>query len=168
MRRRARNTIGWAVLIGLLSVLLDAAQRQTTIPASGTTTVSRSLGGKTVKVIIQTISVVNGSDMFPKGEWLAGVKEVTLVQNVEISVDGNDVFVSRSAFADLVNPTDLSVAASKGTFILTINGGDGAESYFIHIYFDAAKVTRRTLYSALTPASLAEDTRYRLSVLKDK
>src|SRR5437867_246321 len=94
MRRGARNIIGWAVLTALLSVFLDAAQRQTTIPESGTTTVSRSLGGKTVKVIIQTISVVNGSDMFPKEEWLAGVKEVTLVQNVEISVDGNDVFVS--------------------------------------------------------------------------
>lgn len=169
MSRCARLFICGAMMIAVLIAPPDTARGQATaITKSGRTLINRELGTRAVHVTIDTIEVDNGSVGFPKVEYLAGVKSVTLVQKLEISIDRNSLFVPRSVFADLLNPGRASVEFSNGTFILTITGADGAESYFMRVYFDAAKVKRRALYSALTPNRPSEDTQYRFTVLKDE
>jgi hypothetical protein len=168
MRRSARMFIAVAIMIAMLLVLPDAAQGQPAIAKSGRTTVTRIFETKAVKVSIDTIRLNNGSGAFPKEEWLAGIKAVTLIQRLEISLDGESVFIPRSVFADLLNPGRASVEFSNRNFVLSITGADSAESYFMRVYFDTAKVKRRMLYSALTPDKPAEDTQYRLTVLKDE
>jgi len=60
------------------------------------------------------------------------------------------------------------VRASKAGFLLTISGGDGAESYSVRVAFDLSKVTRRVLFGTLTPSRPSQETTYRLNVLKDE
>jgi len=168
MRRSAGMFLRRVMTITLLLVLPNVAQGQMKIAKSGRTSLNRAFGTQAVKVSIDTIRVNSGSDAFPKVEWLAGIEAVTLVRGLEISVDGKSLFVPRSVFADLVEPRRASVEFSNGTFILNIIGADGAEAYFIHVYFDAAKVKRRTLCGAFAPDKPTEDTKYRLIVMKDE
>ena len=156
------------MMIALLLVLPNVAQGQMKIAKSGRTSLNRAFGTKAVKVSIDTIRVNRGSDVFPKGEWLTGFEAVTLVQGLEISVGGKSLFVPRSVFADLVDPGRASVEFSNGNFILTIRGLDGAEAYFIRVYFDTTEVRRRKVYSLLMPNTPTEDTRYRMIVMKDE
>jgi hypothetical protein len=138
------------------------------IAQSGSTSVSTVFERKTASVTIHTVRIENSSSAFPDIEdW--GVKAVTIVRRMEISVDGKSLFIPRSVFADLLDPRLASVKFEKGDFVLVITGADGAESYIVRVYFGATRVKRRRVYSSLTPESVAEDTRYRrLTVLKDE
>lgn len=159
--------IMWRMLMTVLLVVLpNAAQGQTAIAKSGSTSVSRMFEGKTANVTIHTVRIESSSGAFPSVEW--GAKAVTLVQKLEISVDRKSLFIPRSVFADLLDPRLVSVEFEKGNFVLTVTGADGAESYFVRIYFDATQIKRRMLYSSLAPETLAEDTLYWLTVLKDE
>jgi hypothetical protein len=104
--------------------------------------------------------------LFPKIEW--GTPTLTVVQNLEITVEGKKIFVPRSAFADLLDPRTASIRAQKGDFVLTIAGADGAESYFVRLVFDGTRVKTRAVYSALVPTTPAEKTSYWLRELKDE
>ena len=87
------------------------------------------------------------------------------VSNVEISVDGVNIHVPRSSYADLVDPRKVNVQFSGTTGIVIIDGGDGAMAYLVRIFFDRKNVNLRTLSSALSPSKPTEETRYWLRVL---
>ena len=91
-----------------------------------------------------------------------------VVRAMKIAVHGQSIFVPRSAYADLVDPRIATVKAEQGAWVLIIEGGDGADSYFVKINFDAQRVTRRKLYSSLIGGAPTEDTKYWLRVLKDE
>jgi len=67
---------------------------------------------------------------------------------LEISVNGKDLSVARSVYADLA---DLSKAVlrvnKKKQFILKLVGGDASESYTLEVTFDGGLVRQRTLTS---------------------
>jgi hypothetical protein len=159
------------LMCGLLATVLgsdlsNAALAQTMIANSGATSVhAKSAKGK-IEVVFHTVRIESGSDAFPIVEWDA--KALTLIKKLEFTVEGKRVFVPRSVFADLLDVRTASIESQKGDSVLKIAGGDGSESYFVHVYFDATKVKRRMLYSSLAPLSVAEDTHYRLTVLKDE
>lgn len=71
-------------------------------------------------------------------------------------------------FADLIGPREAKIGFERGGFVLSIGGGDGADSYVLHVYFDDKKIARRALYSSLVPDKAVEETRYWLRVLKDE
>jgi len=95
-------------------------------------------------------------------------KAIGVIRELSISVDGHQVFVPRSVFADLIDPRKAKIGFEPGRFVLSIGGGDGADSYVLHVYFDGKKITRRALYSSLVPDKAVEVTRYWLRVLKDE
>lgn len=132
----------------------------------GATSTSVSWAGKKAMITIHTIRIDSSNVAFPPSE--TGAKAVTLVKDLDITINGSSLLVPRSVFADLIDPRRMSAKFEKGSFVLSIGGGDGAESYGVRVYFDTAKVTRRVLSSTLPPETVAEDTRYFLSVLKDE
>jgi hypothetical protein len=95
-------------------------------------------------------------------------KPLFKIIQLNISVNGQAIFVPRSVFADLINPHEASIKFKKDQFILSIYGADGADSYFLHIYFDKEKINRRSVYSSLIPDKPTQETYYWLHVLKDE
>jgi len=156
-----------AFLTAAFGTLLSAgAHGQTSIAKDGTTVVHAVLAGKKIEATITTVRIGTDSKLFPKIEW--GAPSVTLVQDLEITVEGKKAFVPRSVFADLLDPRTASIRLQKGVFVLTAAGADGAESYFVRVVFDGTRVKRRMVYSSLVPATPTEDTAYRLTELKDE
>jgi hypothetical protein len=83
-----------------------------------------------------------------------------MVRSLRIKVNGRDLFVPRSAYADLSWVTSAEVTASKANGRLTVHGGDASESYFVRIEFDAKGIRSRSLYSSLIPNAPSQQTRY--------
>lgn len=71
-------------------------------------------------------------------------------------------------FVDLIDPGDVSIRSDNDLFILSIGGGDAAESYAVDIYFYTKVVFRRIIYSSLNPDKPYQDTYYFGYVLKDE
>jgi hypothetical protein len=159
------------VLIGISSLMPAAqpiaAQEATAIVGSGSTSVHAAFKKPAVNATIRTVRIERPNILFPLGVvWDA--KSVSLIQSMNISVDGQSVAVPRSVFTDLLDPSNASIRLEKGAFVLDLAGGDASNAYLIRVYFDATKVTRRTVYSALIPNKSAEDTHYYMHVLKDE
>lgn len=136
------------------------------IAPSGPTAVHVMTAGKKVDLTARTAKIDSSSELFPNVE--SGAKSVSIIVDLQITVNGDRVFVPRSVFTDLLDPRTLSIRAENSNLLLTISGGDGAESYFASIFFDSTKVKRRALYSTLTPKAPSQETVYRLTVLKDE
>lgn len=154
----------WSLMLisGLLLVALPGlAQEQAPIPPSGKALLNAALRKKAVTVTIRTVEVENNVGGAPSSSR-------SVVQDLGISVGANQIFVPRSVFADLIDPREASLRFEKGTLILSVSGGDGADSYVLRVHFDDKRVVRRTLYSSLIPDKAVEETRYWLRILKDE
>ena len=84
----------------------------------------------------------------------------SIVDRVEITVNGNALFIPRSTFSDLADIYRAEIkSAGKGS-VLRLDGGDGSEGYIVKIEFDATHVKRRTLASGTLPTKPLQETRY--------
>lgn len=120
------------------------------VAAQGVTTLAHRFGSHDVSIKITTHIVQIGKEYDPAPE-----KRLTsctysrvpcsLVDLVEITVHGSDVFVPRSAFADLADVGAMTLRQNKdGRLILALIGGDASESYTAEITFDKTRVRQRT------------------------
>ena len=91
-----------------------------------------------------------------------------MIENLSISVNGKNLFVPYSVFADIVDPNEAAVKFKGKTTILSIYGNvrNASESYLLKIYFDSSKVNRRMLFPAILPEEPTQDTHYWLKVLE--
>ena len=144
----------WALLTLLLTAHPSAAQAQTAIPQSGSASVSAKSRKATANVTIHTVRIDSSNSAFPS-DWESDTRAVTIVKDVNILIDNQSLNVPRSVFADLVDPREMSIRFEKGAFVLTVWGGDGADSYFVRVYFDMKGITRRMVYSLLIPDEFA-------------
>jgi hypothetical protein len=65
--------------------------------------------------------------------------------------------------ADL-NTAEIGIGATET--MLTLNGGDASESYFVKITFDAERVKSRRLFSSIAPNKPLQETTYQLVIIK--
>lgn len=87
------------------------------------------------------------------------------VTSIEIEVDGNELFVPRSVFADLSDITDIQLGASGKQMLLTLKGGDASEGYAVKVLFSKDQVVKRRLYSALQEPPVQETTYFKTEQL---
>ena len=69
----------------------------------------------------------------------------SVVDRIEIVVNGHALFVPRSVFCDLADLNTAEIDVNKRSSVLRIEGGDAAESFILKIEFDAKHIERRTL-----------------------
>ena len=149
-------------ILALLFVPISGfAQEQISITPSDMSIHNTELKKKDAIVKIRTVKVESKIE-----EELSPSRSV--VQGVNISMKAKQIFVPRSVFADLLDPREAKIQFEKGVFILTVSGGDGADSYDLRVYFDDKRIIRRELYSSLIPDKAVEETRYWLRILKDE
>ena len=142
----------------LLATASHAAPREVKIAKSGETSLRTVLGGKTIEITFHTAIVKKSDPGFPLA--LDHYDDLSIVQGMSIVVDAKTIGVPWSAYADLFFTRKGYLEIEKGTFVLTIVGADGADTYFAHIYFDAKRVIKRDFYSSLVPHRPLEETVY--------
>lgn len=94
--------------------------------------------------------------------------KAAFIVGMTVRIGDRSVFIPRSAYVDLVAPTQAVIEFSGSAGTVTIRGGDGAEAYVVRLFFDRQRVHRRTLASLLAANQPTEETRYMLRVLKDE
>ncbi len=144
-----------------------AAQAQTSVASQGETVVTSEVQRLTVQAKIKTHEVQIGlpSDERPtviESNCTYSKYPCSIVDRLDITVNGRPLFVPRSVFTDLADLTKAEVTKGKRRPVLTLYGGDASEGYIVKIEFDSTQVLRRTLSSTLTPATPLQETTYHL------
>lgn len=144
------------------------AWSDTSIAAEGETIVVTTL--KTAKVVatVHTTRIASNSDCYALVADGTPSGDVRVISVLAVSLNGVALHVPRSSFADITQPAMISIKPLRSGFRLVISGGDASEAYAVELDFDSEKVTRRRLFSLLTPKQPTEETRYRLMTLKDE
>ncbi len=91
----------------------------------------------------------------PRPEYMA-----LIVTKISITVDGENVFVPRSVFADLVDANKANLEAFEKGWKLTIVGGDASDTYTTVVFFNNKQVTHLEHFSGLEK-DLMYRTKYR-------
>jgi hypothetical protein len=150
--------IGFVVLAMVAAPASLAAQQSVELSAD-VAALTQSVPGFSVEVTLKS-RLAAAVDVFPEAEAGQFPDRVRVVQSLRIRVNGRELFVPRSVFADLSWVTAAEVAASKSSGRLTVRGGDASESYFVRIEFDTQALRSRSLYSSLIPNAPMQQTRY--------
>ena len=164
MRFTVSRFLLWGVsLVVVQTPFLSIAHGQTKIVRSGSTVVSAMSPKGRGSIIVHTTIFDRGCVCScPAARMLEelNIKEVAVVQGLEISVDGKPIAVPLSVYDELFDPRQISLRFDKGSFVLRIDGGDAAYSYFTRVYFDGSGVNRLLAYSSLVPDKPTGDLHY--------
>lgn len=144
---------------------VHAGQISVKVEPSGETALVANIGKTKIEVNFNTHEVQIGkpSDHRPaviKSNCTYSKYPCSIVDWIGISVNGNPLFVPRSAFADLADLNDATISATKKGWVLTLDGGDASEGYIVKITFGANEVMLRTLASGMSPDQLLQKTIY--------
>jgi hypothetical protein len=82
------------------------------------------------------------------------------IAGLEALVDGQEIFVPRSAFADLGSPRTVSVTPTRSGFELNIDGGDAGASYTAILEFRGCLLRSRRVEGKSFADSAWEKTRF--------
>jgi hypothetical protein len=81
------------------------------------------------------------------------------VTHLSITVNGKQILVLRSAFADLADIGTMELSSVVGLSVLTLTGGDASEAYTAKLFFDNHRVRKREVF-AKEAGALLEKTTY--------
>ena len=82
------------------------------------------------------------------------------VLEIELEVDGKNVYVPASVYADLADVSTAELRQAGETITLELECGDASGSYSVRIVFDANDVIKRQIISAFGTNEVAEETTY--------
>jgi hypothetical protein len=136
----------------LLAAGLHAATVQQSKPvASKGVTVIAAKSDKLsvrVKIITHEVDIGKPSDKRPevnRSSCTYSRYPCSIVDGIDISVNGKPLFVPRSVLCDLADLNTAEVRIEQNKSILTLTGGDASESYIVKIEFDKDRIKRRSL-----------------------
>src|SRR5690349_18153942 len=136
-----RLLVDVVLLCVVLAIPSNAENKGTAIASSGNTVLKELLDSKAVEVEFRTVKVKKSETGFPLA--LDYYDEVSVVQQVSITVGGQSLWVPRSAYADLFNARTAFVKTEKGGFVLVIGCADASDSYSVQLRFDSNRVVSR-------------------------
>jgi len=119
------------ILLLTAVILLAAnasAEKRTSIADSGETILRATVGGRTVRALLKT--QMKRVKVYPD-ETDTTAPERSLIQRIEIIVNGDRIVVPDSAMYGLVSPLEASLRVASPLSVLTIVGGDTSESYVV-------------------------------------
>jgi hypothetical protein len=151
-------------MTGFTLVAASNVKGATAIAPSGSTSIEVGTRAQKATITVRTVPLKKSDAKFPVN-WTWS-EQIVAVQEIALVVNGHALFVPSSVYEDLIEPNEMSARMSGPTFVVEIRGADGAECYFVRIYFDKAQVRRRLTYSCLTPATPSEDTKYYLTEVR--
>ena len=132
------------------------------INPDGATTITATVGKTRLDVVFHTSSVnVSQGDKIPRFAQCTYSKiPCVLTRQVKLLVNGEDLFLPRSAYADLGDIQSAQILLQGEKFELIVKGGDASEAYIAHILFDRRRVLGRRLFSAGDTSHALESIQY--------
>lgn len=125
----------------------------------------------TAKVVCATLKTEPVNKTLDRKGYRWGGEDVeppkALVSQLTVVVDGWDVFVPLSAFADLGNPRTVEVKVTRLGFHLVILGGDASASYRVLLAFEGRKLASRKVQHGEFPNEAWEETRYKFNQMSN-
>ena len=91
----------------------------------------------------------------------------SIVDNLEIRVNGKNVFVPKSAYLGLTDAITATISEKNGRYALYLTGGDASEAYKATFNFDDNRVFGRTISPATAPASPLKETIFNIVTTGD-
>lgn len=159
MMHHARTLIQLLLPWPLLASVSLAAPQAVDIAKPGETSLRAVFGGKTVQVTFYSARLKKSAPGFPL--FLDDYSnEISIVQRMTIVVDEKTISVPWSAYADLFDARKGFLRLEKGIFVLVVVGADGADTYWVHVCFDAKRVIKRSVYDSFPPYKPLEETLY--------
>jgi hypothetical protein len=142
------------------------------VKPQGETVIAATISKQNIQVNIKTHEVQIGKPS--EGRPLVNQSGCTyskypcsLVDHIDIAVDGNALYVPRSVFCDLADLNKAEVKSGDQGPLLILYGGDASESYIVKIVFDADNVHSKIISSAMLPDQPLQETKYYVQVLGD-
>jgi hypothetical protein len=163
MKLKAGLLCSLIIVIGISSI----SRAQLAVKQNGNTVIKQLSPHGNAVVVIQS-SMLEGDAVktcpaaTPWGQL--GLKKVSVVQNITISIAGEALAVPSSVYLGLSKIGHASLQYKDGGFILEVTGGDASEAYRMRLFFDKTGVNRRMLYD-VEADQLLEDTEYHHVVL---
>lgn len=160
-------------LAGVCLLIAATAQAQDFLGAvkilpKGNTSISTTIKNIKVVVEITTHEIQNGT---PSHIDTTATKftsctnsrvPCSVVDNINLSVNGRKVFVPRSVFCDLADLDRGVLTEGSGGkhWALILWAGDAAQAYIVKIDFNRVRVTQRRISLDIHQRELLEDTKY--------
>jgi hypothetical protein len=149
MQRQSRSLIILLIIIAP-AISASLAEEQTPVKSTGETTITAKYTSMIIQVKIGTHEVDIGkpSDGHPdvmRSNCTYSRYPCSIVDYIDISVNGKPLFVPRSVFSDLADLNQAKIHADKDGATLILNGGDASESYIMKVSFNAKNIKSRTL-----------------------
>ena len=152
------------IVLVVFNLLGMAAQVPTHIAEAGETRVMFSDAQNKVRVTIRTHEVQNGTPAKPHrpkdSACTMSRMPCSVVDAIEIDVDGRSVFTPRSSFCDLADVTTSAIERGGKGWVLTLDGGDASASYVVKVEFNNTRVVHRTMWSGLDSSDKLQETTY--------
>jgi hypothetical protein len=133
-------------------------------------TVSASLGGRDVKAVFHTMIAPGASreGQMPSFAQCTNSRiPCSLTTKLEIFVRDAEVFIPRSAFADLGDVNTAALSIHGNVMVLTVQGGDSSEAYIAKLEFRNERVFKRSLYAAEDPSHPVEVSQFYMTSLNN-
>jgi hypothetical protein len=135
------------------------------VKSNGETLLVKAFGKFKVQIRIRTHEIIIGkpSDKRPdktESSCTYSRYPCSMVDSLEISVNGAPLFVPRSSFCSFSDLNFIELELIREELVLVLKGGDASESYVGRIVFDQDRIIRKNVSSALAPNSILEETRY--------
>jgi len=146
------GVLAWAVITQASAQSNLAAK----VSSDGVTEVSMRTGKAVVTVKITTHKLDIGADtQVPPQQRSTNCTysrfPCSLVDDVEIFVGLEPLFVARSVYSDLADLVEARISEPKPKlYVLSMKGGDGAEGYMARVTFDRSRVRLREIMDTAT------------------
>lgn len=83
-----------------------------------------------------------------------------IIKKLKISYQTTPLYLPKSAYCDLGNPSSIRIEQNSSRFTVIIKGGDAASSYKAILFFDQGQLTEKLVQSGEFPDERWEKTRY--------
>jgi hypothetical protein len=131
---------------------VKAEKPPTRVKANGETLITMVSGkwNARVKISSHEVQIGKPSDKRPeviRTNCTYSRYPCSIVDFIDITVNGKTIIVPRSAFCDLADLNTAEVQMKGYHLVLMLTGGDASEFYNVEIAFDSEGVTRRVMSS---------------------
>jgi hypothetical protein len=160
-----RPTLICLPVLFVCAVNAHAVSKQTGIAESGETILAARSSKFDVRVLVRMRPVEKTTEALVEP---GGYVKRSDVDRIEIMVGGKQLFVPHSIYCDLFDLHNAEIRLGARTGILTLEGGDASESFWVKIEFDSKRVKRSSGGSGMMPGVPGKETIYHDLVLKDE
>jgi hypothetical protein len=158
------HTVRIVVILGMLLVgghVWASPPEKDRLQAQGQTA-----DGMIVKVTVATAAYSKTIPYNRNALWWGAESTTpkTIVSMIDVQVGRKKLQIPLSAYSDLSNPSEVSVASTNQGFNVTIRGGDAAASYKAVLGFENGLIRRRKVASMEFPDEAWEETNYSFNI----